>query len=182
LIRKLRLAVILRIAAAEANLLARLSEDPDVVRDQEIEEAVSEKRRFAILSTKRALRAIDFSRRVLSAYDHRCAMCGVQLRLVDSAHILPAAHPDSTDQTANGVALCALHHRAYDRGLITFDGKFKVYLNEPMVNALIADDRADGLKDFRRALRPIIFAPADKKDRPSLRFVENANQLRGWRL
>lgn len=75
----------------EAGLLARISEDPDQVGDKDIDEEVGEKRKFAVISTKRALRALDFTRRVLSAYDHRCAMCGSQLRLVDGAHILPAS-------------------------------------------------------------------------------------------
>jgi putative restriction endonuclease len=167
---------------AEASLLTKLSEDPDEVDDEEIEEEVSEKRKFAVLSTKRAMRALDFGRRVLSAYEHKCAVCGVQLRLIDGAHILPAAHQDSTDQTTNGVALCALHHRAYDRGLVTFDDKFKVHINEPMVKTLVDDDRAEGLTTFRKALRPIILIPADKKDRPATKFVDKANRLRGWRL
>jgi putative restriction endonuclease len=167
---------------AEANLLSKLSEDPDAVPDKDIEEEVSEQRKFSVFSTKRALRALDFTRRVQSAYDHRCAMCGVQLRLIDSAHIVPAAHPESTDQTANGVALCALHHRAYDNSLVTFDDNFKVHVNEGMVTALIADDRADGLKAFRKALRPIIITPADRKNRPASKFVYKANQLRGWKL
>jgi putative restriction endonuclease len=166
----------------EAGLLTRLSEDPDEVRDDEIEGEVSEGRRFAMLSTKRALRALDFGRRVLSAYEHKCAICGVQLRLIDGAHILPAAHSESTDRTDNGVALCALHHRAYDRSLITFDEKFRVHVNEPAVKSLVDEDRADGLKAFRKALRPIILTPADKKDRPHPAFVEKANQLRGWNL
>ncbi len=167
---------------SEARLLEKLSVDPEVVPDEHIEDEVSEGRKFALLSTKRALRALDFSRRVLSAYEHRCAICGVQLRLIDGAHILPAAHPESTDGTANGVALCALHHRAYDRGLITFDEKFRVHINEPAVESLINDHHADGLKGFRKALRPIILTPADKKDRPNPAFVEKANQLRGWKL
>jgi putative restriction endonuclease len=54
----------------EVSLLEKLSEDPDEVPDKAIEEEVDEKRKFAILSAKRALRAIDFSRRVLSAYAH----------------------------------------------------------------------------------------------------------------
>jgi putative restriction endonuclease len=139
-------------------------------------------RTAVILSTKRALRALDFSRRVLSAYEHKCAFCGLQLRLVDGAHILPASHPHSTDQTANGIALCALHHRAYDRGLLTFDSKFTVHINEPMVKTLADSDRTNGLKEFKRALRPLIAAPADKKDRPALQFVVKANELRGWKL
>jgi putative restriction endonuclease len=168
---------------AEVNLLTKLSEDPDEVADEEIDEEVSGRRKFAILSTKRAMRALDFSRRVvLSAYEHRCAICGVQLRLVDGAHILPVAHPGSTDQTANGVALCALHHRAFDRGLVTFDSRFNVHINEPMAEVLVNEDRGDGLRGFRKVLRPIILVPADRRDRPAARYVQKANHLRGWRL
>lgn len=167
---------------AEANLLGKLSEDPDSVSDKDIEDDIPEKRKYAVLSTKRALRALDFARRVLSAYDHQCAMCGTQLRLVDGAHILPVTHQSSTDQTRNGVALCALHHRAYDRSLVTFDPAFKVHVNEAMVKKLQDDERAGGLKEFRSRLRPIITVPADKKDRPWKKFVVEANDLRGWKL
>ncbi|MFD2030970.1 HNH endonuclease [Ancylobacter dichloromethanicus] len=117
----------------EAAVLAKLACDPDTVPDEEIEEAVPGKRKVAIITTKRKLRALDFSRRVLCAYGHQCAMCGTQLRLVDGAHILPVEHDDSTDQTSNGVALCALHHRAYDRGLVAFDHQFNITINEIMI-------------------------------------------------
>jgi putative restriction endonuclease len=84
----------------------------------------------------RALRALDFRERVLDAYRNRCAMCGIQLRLLEGAHILPVAEPASTDETANGVALCALHHRAYDRSLVTFDPEYHVHVNEERVEEL----------------------------------------------
>lgn len=164
----------------EAAILAKLSEDAADVEDKDIDDSVADKRKYAILSTKRALRALDFGRRVLGAYGHQCAMCGVQLRLIDGAHILPAAHEDSTDQTSNGVALCALHHRAYDRGLVAFDPLFKVGINEKFVTKLKADDRAGGLKGFSNNLRPFLIVPADKKDHPATKFVEAANTLRGW--
>jgi putative restriction endonuclease len=164
----------------EAAILTKLSEDPDEVADKDIYDEVAEKRKFAVLSTKRALRALDFGRRVLGAYGHQCAMCGMQLRLIHGAHILPAAHEDSTDQTSNGVALCALHHRAYDRALVTFDPLFKVNVNEQMVNKLKTDDRAAGLASFCKYLRPLLIVPPDKKDRPAEKFVKAANVLRGW--
>jgi putative restriction endonuclease len=167
---------------AEIELLAKLSEDPDAVQEEDIEYGVSEQRKYAMLSTKRAIRALDFSRRVLGAYEHKFAICGMQLRMVDSAHILPVADPNSTDQTANGVALCTLHHRAYDRGLVTFDSKFRVHINKAMVEILVGDDRADGLDVFKRNLRPFILTPADKRDRPARAFVDKANHLRGWRV
>jgi putative restriction endonuclease len=133
----------------EAAILEKISEDVDEVKDQDIDDEVGEKRRFAILSTKRALRALDFGRRVLGAYGHKCAMCRMQLRLIDGAHILPVVHEDSTDQTSNGVALCALHHRAYDRGLVAFDIHLKIGINEKIIKKLEADDRAAGLKRLK---------------------------------
>lgn len=167
---------------AEAGLLAKLSDDPDEVDEATIQSEVAEPRRYAAQETLLALRALDFSRRVLTAYGHRCAMCGIQLRLIDGAHILPVAHAESTDQTSNGVALCTLHHRAYDRALITFGSDFSIHVSESRMNELGAEDKAGGAKAFRAALRPILNTPPDKKDRPGATFVAKANALRGWTL
>ena len=167
-------------ANREIEILRQLGQDPESLNDAEIGEDIAEPRRYAVVSTRKALREIDFRDRVLTAYGQRCAMCSVQLRLLDGAHILPAAHPDSTDSTNNGVALCALHHRAFDRALVTFYPDFRVHLNGGMVEELKATDHAGGLDDFESTLRPILDLPPDKKDRPAPHFVEAANALRGW--
>ena len=76
----------------EAELLDRVAQDPTAIGQDEIEQSVAEPRQFAIVSTQRALRESDFRRRVLTAYSHRCAMCGLALRLLDGrAH--PASRP-----------------------------------------------------------------------------------------
>lgn len=166
----------------EFAVLSHLSEEPDDVDEAEIESEVAAKRKRALISTWKNLRANDFSRRVLTAYGHRCAMCGVQLKLIEGAHILPVGEPGSTDATANGVALCVLHHKAYDRGLVAFDKTFKTYINEPMVKSLRDADRIAGLPKFRSAIRPIISTPPAKGDRPRPSFVDKANSLRGWKI
>lgn len=61
------------------------------------------------------VRDARFSGRVLDAYDRRCAMCALGLNLVQGAHIYPASAPGSRDRPANGLALCANHHLAFDR-------------------------------------------------------------------
>lgn len=166
----------------EFAVLSHLSEEPDDVDEDEIESKVAPKRKRALISTWKSLRANDFSLRVLTAYGHRCAMCGVQLKLIEGAHILPVSEPTSTDVTANGVALCAMHHKAFDRGLVTFDKTFKTHINEAMVKSLRDADRIAGLPKFRSAIRPIITTPPAKADRPKPIFVEKGNSLRGWKI
>ena len=166
---------------SEVNLLRRIDGRRDDVKDEDIATDIAEPRRYAVRSARRALRRIDFRERVLAAYSHGCAMCGVQLGLLDGAHILPAVHPNSTDGTDNGVALCALHHRAFDRGLVTFTiPGFEIHMNEHMTNALQEQERTGGFETFQRTLNRVLAVPRNERDRPSDRFVDAANELRGW--
>jgi putative restriction endonuclease len=64
-----------------------------------------------------------FRQAVLNAYGSRCAVTGLAIRdLLVASHIIPwnAAEQHRLDPQ-NGIALNALHDRAFDRGLITFD-------------------------------------------------------------
>lgn len=167
---------------AEVDFLSELAENPDALDYSDIEAAIADPRRHAIVQTRRALRALDFSDRVLTAYSHQCAICGIQLRLLDGAHILPVSESGSTDETSNGVALCTLHHRAYDRGLITFDREYRVHLNNRRVRALVDAGRDGKLPEFKAALRRTIHLPPDRRDRPDQGLVGQANVLRGWEL
>ena len=165
---------------AEVELLQRLGDQAETMDEAAVHDVVAAPRRYAVVAARRALREIGFRSRVLAAYGHGCAMCGMQLRLLDAAHILPAAHPDSTDGTNNGVALCALHHRAFDGRLVTFDAEYRTHANEIVIQQLAAERRDGGLQAFRQALRPILALPPDRRDRPARHFVDSANELRGW--
>lgn len=167
---------------AELGLLTRIAANPAGVPEPEIAATVAPPRQFAITQTKRALRALDFKDRIMTAYSHRCAMCGIQLRLLDGAHILPVSEAGSTDETSNGVALCALHHRAYDRSLVTFDQRYRVHINERQVGDLQASGHDGRLADFRNDLRAVLHLPPAAGDRPNPGYIRQANTLRGWNL
>ena len=109
-------------------------------------------------------------------------MCGIQLKLLDAAHILPAAHPDSTDETGNGVSLCTLHHRAFDRGLVTFDGRYSTHLNDKMIAEYWMAGLDGGLDQFRYNLRPFLLLPPDRRDLPNPDFIDKTNLMRGWTI
>ena len=166
----------------EVEMLQQLGNSQERVADAHVNEVIAEPRRHAVLATKRALRDSGFRKRVLVAYGHSCAMCGVQLRLLDAAHTLPVAHDDSTDGTDNDVALCALHHRAYDGELVTFDAGFRTHINEAVARLLEEEGHDGGMPAFRQALRPNLALPPNTRDHPARRFIDKANQLRGWSI
>lgn len=60
-----------------------------------------------------------FRELVLTAYSNACAVCRLRHReLLDAAHILPDGHPKGEPIVPNGLALCALHHGAFDAQII----------------------------------------------------------------
>jgi putative restriction endonuclease len=125
------------------------------------------------------LRDISFQSRVLTAYSFKCAICGIQLKLVDAAHIIPV-HENGTDETSNGLALCTLHHRAYDKSLITVWDDYSVKTNESKINDLIMNHLNAGLENFRSNLKLIIHIPPALQDRPHKTYIRRSNKIRGW--
>ena len=60
-----------------------------------------------------------FRQRVLRAYQLTCAVCRLKhAELLDAAHILPDGHPQGEPIVPNGLALCKLHHAAFDTNII----------------------------------------------------------------
>lgn len=76
-------------------------------------------RDYALQLTKRRLHQPVFRTRVLRAYDDSCAMCRLKhVRLLDAAHILRDGHPRGLPVVPNGLALCKIHHAAYDENIL----------------------------------------------------------------
>ena len=64
-----------------------------------------------------------FRREVLREYERRCAVCEFDVRLGDELIGVEAAHIKwhaygGPDEVSNGLALCWLHHKAFDRGAL----------------------------------------------------------------
>lgn len=82
-------------------------------------------------------RSVAFRRDVTNAYAHACAMCGLRLRtpegytVVDAAHIVPWSE-GRIDHVRNGLALCKVHHWAFDNGLVTVQTNYQIRIS-PLV-------------------------------------------------
>lgn len=150
------------------------------VTDEQIDAVADVDRKTILSQISRKYRAQDFRRRVLGAYEHRCAMCAIQLELIDAAHIIPVAASTSTDETTNGIALCKLHHAAFDRNLISFDEQYRIEVNEKETRRLADANLAGGLKEFRRNLKTAILLPTDRRDYPNRAYIREARSVRNW--
>ena len=72
-----------------------------------------------------------FRAAVLASYEYRCALTELALpELLNASHIIPwSVDEKGRADPRNGICLNALHDRAFDRGLITFDENFRVVLS-----------------------------------------------------
>lgn len=73
-----------------------------------------------------------FRQAVLTAYDVRCCISGINVpRLLVASHIKPwGKFPDDRLNPCNGLCLSTLHDAAFDAGLITLDDKLNVVLSK----------------------------------------------------
>lgn len=152
------------------------------VVSEDVNEAEPEKitaRETVLSQVKKKIRDSSFKKRILNAYGNRCAMCSVQLKLIDAAHILPVQH-NGNDSNDNGIALCAIHHRAYDSHLVTFDESYNIMINEKKHLLLQRLNLDSGFDKFKNDLRPMIILPPTIQDRPNVHYIRQANLLRGW--
>ena len=71
-----------------------------------------------------------FRRTVLTSYGGRCALTGAEdTRILTASHILPWAEaPAHRMWPTNGICLSALHDRAFERHLISFDQDWRMLI------------------------------------------------------
>lgn len=81
------------------------------------------------------LRGGVFKREVPRIYNNTCCISEMRIDatinvvMIDACHIIPFS--ESFDDTiTNGIALCPNLHRAFDRGLIGIDGKYRVVVSD----------------------------------------------------
>lgn len=118
---------------------------------------------------RRRIRSPRFSREVLAAYGHRCAVCAFAVRLADDPVALEGAHirwhcAEGPDEVRNGLALCALHHSLFDAGAFTLDAERRVDVADRIGGRGFADT-------LERYARREAMLPASVDEQPAERFL-----------
>lgn len=122
-------------------------------------------------SVRRLKRDPAFRPAVLDAYREKCSVCGFDVRLAGKSTAVEAAHihwhaDAGPARVRNGLALCILHHRLFDRGAFT--------LSEDDLTMLVSNDA--GGTGFYEALGrfeglPPQVLPLNDHDLPAARYL-----------
>ncbi|TAN32186.1 HNH endonuclease [bacterium] len=123
---------------------------------------------LATLMTKRLHQSL-FRVRVLDAYEKTCAVCRLRhWELLDAAHILPDNHPLGDPVVPNGLALCKLHHAAFDADILGVRPDLKIEVRGDVLREVDGPMLKVGLQGFDGQ---VITVPRQKVLRPNTDFL-----------
>lgn len=131
----------------------------------------------AFTVTERRVRSSAFATRVKRAYDFRCAICDTARESpagtvdIEAAHIYPKRE-NGRDDVRNGLALCRLHHWAFDAGWLAVTDDYRI---------LVADrPDLEGYEEFVRLEGDELTLPADETQRPHATFLAAHRKRHGF--
>ena len=138
-------------------------------------EVAEDRRRYATSMVRVRLHQVMFSEQVISAYREQCAVCRLRHReLLDAAHILPDGHPQGLPVIPNGLALCKLHHAAFDGYILGVRPDLKIEIRADVLREADGPMLQHGLQGFQGAR---IAIPGKAALRPRVDFLEERYEL-----
>jgi putative restriction endonuclease len=124
--------------------------------------------------SRRRARYAAFTQLVRDAYDEQCAICGSVRESpdgnpeVEAAHIYPK-HEGGSDDVRNGIALCKLHHWAFDSGWFSLSDDHEILVKD-------ASER-NGYHEFKQFEGDQIRLPDEEEAHPHPMFLEEHRKI-----
>ncbi len=122
-------------------------------------------KRYVLDETRRRLHQPVFRSLVMQAYKTSCAVC--ELRhptLLDAAHIVDDSDERGIAAVRNGLAMCKIHHAAYDSGILGVTPGLEVQIREDILEEIDGPVLEYGLKRLHGQRLRVI--PTRRKERP----------------
>jgi len=128
------------------------------------------RREYITVATRQRLHQRSFRFRVLRAYQERCALCRLRhQQLLDAAHILPDSDERGEPTVSNGLALCKLHHAAFDQNFIGVRPDLVVEVRKDILREEDGPMLVHGLQGFHERG---LLVPRRFDQRPKPAFLE----------
>jgi putative restriction endonuclease len=136
--------------------------------DSVVAEDSEARRRYVTSLVRRRLHQSSFRERVLQAYREQCALCRLKhFQLLDAAHIIPDRE-EGEPRVRNGVALCKLHHAAFDALFLTIRTDYRIEVRADILKESDGPMLIHGLQELHGRK---IHAPRKPELRPDPEFL-----------
>ena len=132
-------------------------------------------KKYILQESKKRVHQPIFRERVINAYLGECAVCHLKhVELLDAAHIISDSKPHGEPIVPNGIALCKIHHAAYDKNFMGIDKNYKIVISEKILYEVDGPMLKHGLQDMHGNMITIPSSLADRPDADRLeeRFDE----------
>jgi putative restriction endonuclease len=147
-------------------------DDPQLLAPDLSPTVVDDARRAYVTQlAMRRLHQAAFRQKVLTAYRTTCAVCRLKRHgnLLDAAHILPDGHPLGAPVVPNGLALCKIHHAAYDANIVGIRPDLQVEVSQTVLHEVDGPMLQYGLQ---AAHGIALHVPRRPDQRPKPEFLE----------
>lgn len=149
------------LADAKRDIVAATREDPL---------ATAPLKAYATRIVKQRVHQERFRYLVLSAYREECAMCRLRHPpLLDAAHILPDRDERGKPEVPNGLALCKIHHSAYDVEILGVAPDFTVHVRRDVLEEHDGPMLQHGLQELQGSR---ITLPRREEQHPNREYLE----------
>jgi putative restriction endonuclease len=125
---------------------------------------------YATTTAKIRLHQRRFRYLVLAAYQKSCAVCRLHHpELLDAAHILEDREERGKPEVPNGLALCGVHHGAYDANIMGISPDRRIHIRRDVLEEIDGPMLLHGLQKMHGA---IIRVPWQQKLWPKEEYLE----------
>lgn len=152
----------------EHRFVVALGEEQRIAPIGVVDEAV---RRYVERTTWQRLHQPAFRAGVMLAYETRCTVCALgHAPLLDAAHITPDSDDRGVPQTTNGLALCKIHHAAFDAGILGIRPDLTVHIRRDVLDEVDGPMLRHGLQEHHN--RRLLVVPRSRRNLPDAGRLE----------
>ncbi len=107
---------------------------------------------------------------MLEAYREHCSICRLRHHeLLEAAHILADSDPEGEPVVSNGLALCKLHHAAFDANILGVHPDYRVEVRFDVLEEIDGPMLKHVLQGFHGA---VLLVPTQLAQKPNRLFLE----------
>lgn len=149
--------------------------DPDVARalvpqGSRVEEHL---KRYVMREVRQRLHQPVFRATVLRAYQTRCTVCSLgHSELLDAAHIVPDRLEEGIASVRNGLAMCKIHHAAFDTHILGIRPDGVVQIRRDLLEEIDGPMLKFGLQGCHD--QPLRVVPRSRAERPDTDLLSAA--------